>query len=317
MVDIRKKQSENTRSYFSKLPDKTIVNVFLDDPVFDFTWDSIGKRFSHIPIWQQRVKQLTDGFCFARMDPIHYCKEHGNFDDGSHRLSAAKAAGITCVPVVVDSVCWKKRHTRISPRPFSEAVAELGTNNKTDAGWVHGCHSKKWFLFGPQIPWEGKTVLDIGCQVGYTCYQACHRGAEKAVGWDNRASVVAVAEHMRSKFPTAKVSFHVGDFLDDAAEPPRSDVVLCMGCPHYFPPNLYNHGMNKLFDLSKEWVVLELRHSKTEGRDPLPRARQTLATDTWLLNKAKTRGFKKWDMWQWPGNQNDDRKLWIFRKGAP
>jgi len=204
----------------------------------------------------------------------------------------------------------------IAQHPFYDAIDRVGGGGKVDKTWVRICANDKWPLFGGRIDWTGKTVLDIGCQTGYSAFQACAYGAKSVIGWDIRPSVLAVADAMRAEYPDAVVEFDNRNWTKNIDAAPRRDVVLCMGLLHYFPSDDYARAVNGVFAASGEWVVLELMQSVEDGPWPTvaKKKRRVLATESWLANRADKMGFAVESRWAWNDTDENVRALWIFRR---
>jgi len=307
-----------TNEYLNNLPDGAVVDIPIDSPVVDDMWANINAKFSRQIEWGPRVRYLAENWDKEKLLPVYYCQTCGVVEDATHRMAAAKILGIETLPLTVGRECWKQRREvhRLSTTPFKAAIEEARTGNSQDTLWVDACSIKKWFRFGPRIDWSGKTVLDIGCQCGYSVYQACKYGAREAIGWDTRAQILKAAELVRPVFPNAPAIFKHKNFLTDMADAPQVDVVMCLGCAHYFPEADYERGIRGLFNHSDKWVILELRQCKKDGPTPIYTS-QSIATKTWLSKTAESMGFGLFDYWEREKESRPKRKdlraIWIFR----
>ncbi len=78
----------------------------------------------------------------------------------------------------------------------------------------------------PKTDLQGKTVLDLGCNVGMNCYLAVDRGAVKAVGVDASPKIASAAVRLNTLF-TAPCHFIVHDLNEELGEVGQFDTVLC------------------------------------------------------------------------------------------
>ena len=205
---------------------------------------------------------------------------------------------------------------QILQQPFNDAIDRVDGGRKIDKTWVRICANDKWPLFGNHIDWTGKTVLDIGCQCGYSAFQACAYGAREAIGWDVRPSALAVADAMRAEYPDADVVFDNRDWLKNIDAAPCSDVVLCMGLLHYFAGHDYERAFDGLFAAAREYVVIELMQTIQNGPWLVTRhdKHRTIATEAWLANRAGEMGFRVEARWAWADTETDVRALWVFQR---
>ena len=305
--------------WLNNLPDGGIVQVPLTSAVFDQNWRNHETRRYAEPGWLDRCESMLSRWDDSRNSPLNWNKQAQQIDDGGHRLYCLKKRGALSVPVMASDTAWVDKNKRLPFQVFQAMISKMGTDNEKDASWVEGCSEKKWFLFGPQIEWHNKAVLDVGCQCGFSVYQAAACGANSAIGWDVRPSVLEVAKALDNIFLDSPVAFFQRDFTRDAgmildSTVAHFDVVICLGCAHYFPADSYIDAIFNLFKVAKSWLVLELRHNPRRTDGCHARGGQVLTTDGFLLAVAEQYGFDVWDMWDKPGNCNDRRKLWIFKR---
>ena len=87
-----------------------------------------------------------------------------------------------------------------------------------------------------QIQWDGKRVLDIGCNEGFFSFQLAQRGA-KVIAIDVDALRIRKAEFVkRNLYPELNVEFRVHNIYDNFAEEDlKFDYILCFGFLHQIP----------------------------------------------------------------------------------
>jgi 2-polyprenyl-3-methyl-5-hydroxy-6-metoxy-1,4-benzoquinol methylase len=103
---------------------------------------------------------------------------------------------------------------------------------------------------------KGKSVLDIGCNVGFFLFEAMKRGAAKAVGFDCDQSLIADAKEI-AEICHLDVQFYVEDFQSNEVLE-QFDVILVMNILHLSTdiPSF----IDRCFSLAKERVIIE--HAK-------------------------------------------------------
>jgi len=88
-------------------------------------------------------------------------------------------------------------------------------------------------LFFPSAP-VGKTILDIGCNVGFFPLQAAAEGAKCAVGLDRDRNVIRCAQGHRDTLKLPNAHFYVHD-IQSPWRFAHYDVVLCLNVLHHLP----------------------------------------------------------------------------------
>lgn len=76
-------------------------------------------------------------------------------------------------------------------------------------------------------PPAGKTVLDIGCHLGFYCFQASSDGARYCLGIDIDERRVAKARRLARQNKIANLDFIAGDINEFAIQKPF-DIILCL-----------------------------------------------------------------------------------------
>lgn len=101
---------------------------------------------------------------------------------------------------------------------------------------------------------SGCSVLDIGCNHGYFCFEAYRRGATRVVGYDFKSSNVRKARLLSSCLGVS-AEFHVRNIEENPIEE-RFDYVLCLNVLHHLEEPV--HVLNALAGIAKQKLVLEV-----------------------------------------------------------
>jgi len=100
---------------------------------------------------------------------------------------------------------------------------------------------------------EGKKVLDIGCALGYFCYQAEIKGAEKVVGLENKTSRFQQALLIKDILQS-NVEFHQLDIYDYDTDI-KFDYVLLLNVLHHLTKPM--EALQKIADFTKHKLIIE------------------------------------------------------------
>lgn len=100
----------------------------------------------------------------------------------------------------------------------------------------------------------GKSVLDLGCNHGYFCFEALRRGAARVVGYDLKASAIRRAR-LLAECLGARAEFAVRD-IDRAPLAESFDYVLCLNVLHHLHNPLT--ALDGLVAASRERLILEV-----------------------------------------------------------
>ena len=100
----------------------------------------------------------------------------------------------------------------------------------------------------------GKSVLDLGCKLGYFCFEAIKRGADRVVGIDVDPGSVRKAR-MLADCLGVKASFKLLDIEEDPLEE-NFDYVLCLNLLHHLKNPI--SALDKLISITRERLVLEV-----------------------------------------------------------
>jgi SAM-dependent methyltransferase len=101
---------------------------------------------------------------------------------------------------------------------------------------------------------SGKTVLEIGCCLGYFCLEALKRGARRTTGWE------IDADRVRQARVIAEILGSSAEYQerDIETETPKEvfDVVICLNVLHHMGDPL--RALDKLIALTGETLILEV-----------------------------------------------------------
>lgn len=105
-------------------------------------------------------------------------------------------------------------------------------------------------------PFEGRTLLDIGCYLGYFCLEAMKRGAASATGIDPNREVIRQARELASLL-SLKPEYICGDFERHDWAGNRYDTVLCLNVLHHLFDPL--HAMKTMMELARRRLIIEFK----------------------------------------------------------
>jgi 2-polyprenyl-3-methyl-5-hydroxy-6-metoxy-1,4-benzoquinol methylase len=100
----------------------------------------------------------------------------------------------------------------------------------------------------------GRTVLDLGCNTGYFCFEAIRRGAARVVGYDHSRSAIRKARLLADCLGV-KVEFEVRD-LNAFKVAEKFDYVLCLNVLHHLDNPLL--VIDQMIAVTRERLVLEM-----------------------------------------------------------
>lgn len=116
----------------------------------------------------------------------------------------------------------------ILPERLNALVAGTGIENR------YTFHEPaRWAWFADQVDFRGKSVLDIGCNIGYFLMSALDAGAARVTGYEGKASCAEFVERAVAELGEAsRFEFHPRYFQFDG-EPGRFDVALLLNVLHH------------------------------------------------------------------------------------
>lgn len=99
----------------------------------------------------------------------------------------------------------------------------------------------------------GKSVLDLGCNHGFFCFEAIRRGATRVVGLDHSPAIVRKARLLAGAIGSPVV-FEVCDLNTTPLAQPF-DYILCLNLLHHFDNPM--GVLHNMMDMAKERLVIE------------------------------------------------------------
>jgi len=116
-----------------------------------------------------------------------------------------------------------------------------------------------WEFVRSHLPEDlsGKTLLDVGCNAGFYCFEAARRGAARVVGVDAQRHLVRQARFVGRALGASGVEFEkmsVYD-LDPAAFGGQFDVTLALGLVYHCKHLVL--ALERLFRVTRELLILE------------------------------------------------------------
>jgi len=272
--------------------------------------------------WKKSTQAIIDNFDIILFDDFFYCSKCRRLEDGAHRRIIALDKGRKKVNVMVGSDCYKNyvKDGRLirSDSTFIDTILKTMKDNPTehrlDRKWLMASAGDKWSVFSGKIDFRGKSVLDVGCNVGYSCFRAWGRMVANVTGIDIREDILKIPKIIKKKLilTNDRMQFLKKDWNKYKVNR-KYDIVISMGLLHYFSMTEYEAAFDKLMDSCKETLVIEMRLRTGNHNSELTAGsgNQTLPTEGWLSKKLETNNFKvitKYD--REPGL----RSLWVARK---
>jgi len=261
--------------------------------------------------WLVSLDRIMSEYDPAKDHPVYYCSRHKKLEDGSHRILARKRKGITTVDVQMGGGCWRSVKLGSDDAILSRCRAAIGGDGK-DYNWVSACHRLKWPEINGRVDFLDKSVLDVGCQSGFSSFMAYMRGAHPIHGIDTRPALIEICKIVRKqlKVDVAEQEFEVAGAEGDYGE---HDVTIFMGLPHYFKPGVYERLIDKFARLSRETLILELRVSLALDPVLTVRGPQTLASESWLRQRLGGLGFST-ENHIIKRRELESRQVWICKR---
>jgi 2-polyprenyl-3-methyl-5-hydroxy-6-metoxy-1,4-benzoquinol methylase len=195
-------------------------------------------------------------------------------------------------------------------------MSKQPTGHRLDKKWLYASAFDKWPFIIKHVDFRNKSFLDVGCNIGYSCFKAWSLMAKSVFGLDIRANILRIARKIKInqlKIKSDKeIKFRCGKW-EDIKSFPQIDIIICMGLLHYFLIENYELILNKLMGFCKETLILELRLRQNNKEIKLTKGsgNQTLPTEGWLFKKLKDNGFTV----KARLDRGKDRELWIAERG--
>lgn len=303
-------------STIKKYPESAVVRgVPIALPLFDENREYYKRIAAHEDRHDEQVRDIADNFDPDKFGAMHYCMKCGIIDDGTHRREAAVLMGRDTVDVKIGGNCWKiisRNHLSL----FRKTVREvMGGDSGNDMKWLQACADNKWPVIDGNVAFSGRTVLDVGCQVGFTAVEAWKRGADCVWGFDIRSELTPILFRV-CRALGADTTFGRADWFGDSMRPVKYDIVFCLGVLHYLPVEEYEAAVRKLAAACKETLVLEMRLSNDhDAVGGAASCKQSLPTSEWLQRILGERGFTVEHRFPMRHNSKiGTRELWICRR---
>lgn len=262
---------------------------------FDDDVDAMDYRKKHrrTKFWRENVANIAANWDPDKLTPLYYCLQCCRLEDGAHRLFVADKLEIEKMDVRIGDVCYKQ-YRKTSDAAIMKiclgVMDEIPTTHKLDRRWLIANATDKWnYLSG--IDFKDKSFLDIGCHVGFSCFEAWRRGAASVLGMDIREDVLAVAEE-------AKRVIGIGDpvqFINQSWTPNthvNADVVMMSGLIHYFSKKDYTRVLKRACEACSDTLILELRIIPYHVPELRTMGKQTIPTTAWLSGRLVPAGFE-------------------------
>lgn len=132
---------------------------------------------------------------------------------------------------------------------------------------------RKWKLFGDDIDFKDKTVLDIGCTEGHSCIEAWRRGASYALGVEAEKGWTATGEKVKERLKIdSAVEFIEKRWEHVILDNVKFDIVFALGFLHHISIAEYEDLLRKMCHVCNETLVLENRVDVDEKTESYIRA---------------------------------------------
>jgi len=184
---------ENTVEYFESIIDEINANKLKELIGFD----NPSTYYSLMPLW----KQVPDDY--KKYNQLEYITMD-NIDETLH-------------PVGDGNKMWSDFLFNVIERKYSYTSRSMFPSTSRDLpyqtfGGEIGVRDMEYRFEIMNFPdsFEGKTVLDIGCNAGVVCIEAKKRGAKRVVGIDNNEGYIEVAKEISNDLDL-DIEYYVGD----------------------------------------------------------------------------------------------------------
>ena len=259
--------------------------------------------------WDKRTQELLDNYDAEKFEPLYYCKKCNWIEDGGHRLAMAEIRNRKTVDICVHDNCISKFNWTHSLRgnwkpPWGIMLTEGIFHHKmnkmlslTPRDYDLLRHSmSKWETLKSLVTWKGKTVIDVGCHVGYMVLQAKSLGAKHSTGVDFRDDVLSVADFVKDANRMPDVEFKTAWLKDFPVA--SFDIVMCLGVLHKFEPPDYIKHLKQLCGMCRETLVIEMQVLPGNGKylNVIHEGgfwkTRTQVSPNWLTNQIEGNGFE-------------------------
>jgi len=155
------------------------------------------------------------------------------------------------------------------------------------------------------VDFKGKSVLDLGCNIGYFCFKAKENGATTVIGVENADRYLIVANKIK-KILGYDVNFVKEDIV--TMEYPKSDIIFLLSIVHHFkkPFEVFKKAFKKCDTMIVELDLPQDKNKEIEFSELIENNKRLFRISVNTMNKyANSQGFGL-------TNQFDSGKL--FRK---
>lgn len=141
-----------------------------------------------------------------------------------------------------------------------------------------------------EIDFEGKTVMDLGCNLGAMCREACNRGAARVIGVDDRR--VRTWHEANNWISYWNIDFIRASLPRDADKLPQADIVFCLAIAQHVKGGL-QEWMAKL---AREVFLFEGTWNTTEEeyRPTLEQWFPEVELSGWIRDEDRRPMFRCW-----------------------
>lgn len=113
----------------------------------------------------------------------------------------------------------------------------------------------------PEEP-VGKTIIDVGCNLGYYSLKAGISGAKWVLGIDNHDAFIKKAIELRNELKLDNVIFKHMSFEEIDDSKIYADIVMLLNVMHHLPtPQKVENWIQKAARMAREKIVFEVLHT--------------------------------------------------------
>lgn len=209
--------------------------------------------------------------------------------------------------------------------PFRKYINQFSKDAERDLKMLKWAEVKRSLISDLDlVNFENKTVLDVGCSVGYICSWAS-KVAKYIMGVDIREDILKVAKHVKKDLGKDRCGLDFsfqnwGEFEPPVSYKGKFDIVMCTALLHYFHREEYGDVIAKLAYVCNETLVLEMKVGQDNDKNPRIlqgiKAGTTVPTLRWLKRTLLRCGFigiHRIHDSAWPEG-GKGRELWVLRK---
>jgi SAM-dependent methyltransferase len=110
-----------------------------------------------------------------------------------------------------------------------------------------------------------KSILDIGCNLGYYCFQAKFAGAGLCLGVDNHSAFIKTANRIKDELELQDLYFHTVDITHELNPNILYDIVLMLYVVHHFTDiGQIKKALKRGYNLAKEMIVFGVLNPESD-----------------------------------------------------